>query len=116
MSTALHKDYVVSTYDETGITLESAQGLSLLQFQPGLLTEFYFEPLSTDFGAKTSVDITLTTGVELPCTASRTGCYLTVQAPYLNPYSTSRDKEIVFDPDLLRCEAISASVSLLLFQ
>lgn len=50
-STALNKDYNVSSFDERGITLETSGNLSLVQFQPATLTDFAFEPQSSDFGA-----------------------------------------------------------------
>ena len=106
-STALNKDYTVSSFNASGITLETRGNLSLVQFQPAPLTEFAFVPERSDFGAKTSVDITITAGVEIPCTSNRSGCYLTIETPVLNAYSASRDRDLVFDEELLRCEAIS---------
>ena len=106
-STALNKDYQVSTFNASGITIEMAGNLNLVQFQPAALTEFAFLPESDRFGAKTSVVITLALGVNLPCSFTGTDCYLTVEAPVLNSYSTSRDRDIVFDEELLSCEVIS---------
>ena len=43
-STALNKNYQVSTFNSSGITIETAGNLSLLQFQPAALTAFAFVP------------------------------------------------------------------------
>ena len=56
-STSQNRDYVMSSFNASQLTLETASGLSLLQLAPAPLTAFSVTPGSDMIGAVTWLDI-----------------------------------------------------------
>ena len=89
-----------------------AAGLALVQFIPAPLTEFEVKPESDRFGETTALSIELKVGIEIPCSSDRTGCSVKVSSPIRNPYTSSIERETVFDEELLACQVAINDVSI----
>lgn len=87
-----------------------AAGLSLLQFNPALLTEFAVQPESDRLGETTALVVELEVGIEIPCLADRSGCSVVVSSPVRNPYTSSIERETFFEEGQVSCK-VSIEVS-----
>lgn len=94
-------DYRVRSFDADTKTIETADGLSLLNFQPAPLIDFTMKPDSREFGATTAVTLELNVDTAIPCQEDRSGCYLSVSNVVRNPYSSV--PQTVFRRDTLAC-------------
>ena len=83
-----------------------AAGLSLVQLNPASLTDFSVQPESNRLGDTTILTIQMKVSVEVSCAQDRTGCSATVSAPVRNPYTSSVNRDTIFDESVLSCQII----------
>lgn len=114
-STSKNTAYSVSSFDQSKAEIESSYSLALTQLVPATLTDFAVVPESDKLGETTALVIELKVGLDLPCASDGYGCALLVAAPPRNPFTTSLDRELVFDEAHLSCQTISA-VSIIMRQ
>ena len=106
-STYLNKDFRVSSFDASIVTIEMASGLKLQSLKPGVLTDFAVAPRNKQFGTDTTLTIELKVSSELPCQADRSGCILMISNPVRNPFEhVDSQLKFVFDKDKLRCQVV----------